>query len=98
LRSGYLKSIENINELNYVFDARKLNNNDVTFIKNQFKDLFTTKKTDIFNTIWDNQELRNSLFPEIVTNPNITKPQLKLIFENRIENINSNLYGFIKVQ
>jgi len=57
LRSGYLKSIENINELNYVFDARKLNNNDVTFIKNQFKDLFTTKKTDIFNAIWDNQEL-----------------------------------------
>jgi hypothetical protein len=89
LRSGYLKSIENINELNYVFDARKLNNNDVTFIKNQFKDLFTTKKTDIFNAM--KPELKTSLFGQ---NPN-TQFQF---FESMIDDINSDLYKFIKAQ
>ncbi len=48
---GYLTEITNLNQLNYVFEIRKLGANGETFIKNQFKDLFIAKAEDMFNNL-----------------------------------------------
>lgn len=65
--------------------------------KNQDPDLGPTQ-TDIFETIWQNQSLREDLFPELPPSPS---PQQKIQylnnqFKNLTESTNSKLYNFIK--
>ncbi len=68
-----------------------------TFIKNQFKELFEMRKTEIFNTIWNNQQLRGSLFPELDD-----YNEALMEFEDLITQVDNNgnpnsiLYSFIK--
>lgn len=85
----YLGSINSIDELRYFFDAGKIS--DINIVKNRFKSVFTNND-DIFDAIYANSSLRNSLlnnpinevealqrFDELVLqldNPNITNPLL----------------------
>jgi hypothetical protein len=50
-------------------------------------------KQEIFETIWNNQQLRNSLFET-----NIKKADALLDFEDLINSTDSKLYNFIKTQ
>jgi len=66
--------------------------------KKEFSD--PAKKSDIFNTIWDNQGLRNSLFPDLPTNitPQVKQQYFGNQFESLVNSTNSNLYNIIKTQ
>ena len=79
--------IKRLDDLNYVFNTNKA---DITEVKNAFKDLFTAKEDDIFEVIWDNQNLRNSLFGN--RNNNAAKSYFKELVKG---SDNNKLYNFI---
>ena len=70
----------------------KLPANAETFIKNQFKQLFLTKQNEIFDVIWNNNNLRTSLFTHSDEMEAFTE------FENMINSIDTSLYSFIKIE
>ncbi len=78
---------------------------ELSLIKTRFKNMMysnnalTTQGEEIFNTIWDNQQLRGSLFGELDEVNDIIKNQYENNqFQTLINNTNSDLYQFIKVQ
>lgn len=82
----YLKNTDNIDNLRYVFNGQKA---DITQVKNAFKGLFTSKSDDVFGTM--NPSLRESILGR-GNEENIE------LFIQKINNTNSNLYDFIKVE
>jgi hypothetical protein len=70
----------------------KLPANAETFIKNQFKQLFLTKQNEIFDVIWNNNNLRTSLFS------GRTESAARTYFTSLVDNESSVLYNFIKVE
>ena len=78
-------------ELKYIFNKNKV---DETTVKNAFKKLFTgNKQSEIFDVIWNNQNLRNSLFTS-------TDDAVSAFseFETMINTMDNKLFGFIKVE
>ena len=85
-----------INEQKYVFNINKV---DEATVKGAFKDLFIAKSEDIFQTIWNNQNLRNNLFGTNINKANAKLDFMDLINELDDPNIsNPILYSFIKVE
>ncbi|MDM1399054.1 hypothetical protein HX049_18180 [Myroides odoratimimus] len=89
--NGYMKSIKSLDELKYVFDLYKLGNGGEDFIKKQFKELFEKKADDIFDAM--TPELKTELFGS-----NLNESFQRKMFNSLIENENSKLYKFIKVE
>jgi len=86
-----LENSNTIDEIVYVFNFNKANvTNDIL---PAFKTLFSdpTRKTEIFNAIWDNQGLRNDLF-----GTGISRVDAELDFLDLINSTDSKLYNFIK--
>jgi hypothetical protein len=85
------------NSLEYVFDAKKIPN--VGDIKTAFQKLMydgknlTTQGTEVFNTIWGNNNLAGNLFG------NRLEPAAKLYFTSTlVSDISSSFYNFINVK
>jgi hypothetical protein len=97
-QNGAFGNINNLNKFEWIAEASR--GNDETVLKELWKNVFKTKKTDIFNTIWDNQGLRNSLFPDLPTNitPQVKQQYFGNQFESLVNSTNSNLYNIIKTQ
>jgi hypothetical protein len=83
----YLQNTTDVKNIKYIFNGAKASESQV---KNAFKSLLSnpTKKTEIFNAM--KPELRESLFKK--TNLN----EQKAVFEGMINNLDSDLYKFIK--
>lgn len=80
----YLANSNSLAELKYIFNGSKASE---TVVKNAFKDLFVDKKVEIFQTM--PSQLRES----ILGSGNANRFDL---FEQAINNTESNLYKFIK--
>lgn len=76
-------------KFHYEFDAKKFANREK--IIEQFKKMYQKNAKEVFEVIWKNDNLKNSLFGK-----NITKNDALLDFTELIKNTNSNLYNFIK--
>ncbi len=108
----YLRKISKMSDLEYWFDKRKINNE--TTIKNIFKSKMLTTTTpeslttigqSVFDKIWGNVALRESLFPR-ANYPSMNDVQYKdaanvdfiTFVGNTKDNMNSSFYDFIKVK
>ena len=83
----YIHNSSNLDELEFIFNAAKA---DETTVKNAFKNLFSIeiKKNELFNAM--TPQLKLNLF-------NTTNEILqKSYFDSFINDINSDLYKFIK--
>jgi hypothetical protein len=85
----YLRDPElgSLNNLHYVFNGQKA---DIMQVKNAFKELFTNKMDEIFEVIWNNQGLKNSLFGG--RNNNAAKSYFNELIQG---SDNNRLYNFI---
>jgi hypothetical protein len=82
-----------------LFTVNAVAQNGKTFIKNQFKQLFLTKQNEIFQVIWDNNNLRTSLFGPISQSQlNLVKDSKKVIFTNWVNTMDNKIYKFIKIE
>jgi hypothetical protein len=91
-----------MNNIEYWFDAKK--EKDVSKIRQKFKDMMysgsnlTTTGLDVFNTIWTNTSLRESLFPQP---PGSSIPQWKVNAQQNfilmINTLDNNFFKFINV-
>lgn len=104
---GYFKNIATIDDLQWIAHFKKLQAGGwstqaiaQTNLKNMWKTVFQKRKTEIFNTIWDNQSLRGSLFPNLPTEitPIVKQQYFTNQFDNLVNTTESILYNFIKVQ
>lgn len=87
----YLQGVSNIEELRYIFNKSKIQ--DLLVVKGEFKKMFLNNTEEIFDVIWNNQSLRTSLFPRI------NDPIKGLdAFNKSVNNMDSNLYKFIKIE
>lgn len=98
---NYIASINDMNELAYVINVGKASVDDV---KLAFKSMLSNpiKKMEIFEVIWENHSFRESLF-DLSSYPSyLNQNQLKEIiitdFSDLVNNTQSSLYQFIKVQ
>ncbi len=86
---NYMASISRISELKYIFNEAKISTIDA---KTGIRSFINSgnNKTEIFDVIWNNQMLRNDLFP------NTSDPvQAFAMFEGMIGEINNPFYNFI---
>jgi hypothetical protein len=88
---AYLSLIDNFSRLRYVFNDKKL---DISAAKNKMKDVFnsTTRKDDIFNTIWANPLLKLNLFGS-----SLTKSQAQIQFYSLVNSFDDKIYIFVDV-
>jgi hypothetical protein len=76
----------------YSLSSQCLGRNGKTKIKEQFQKIYQANDYAIFETFWQNEGLRGTLFPEK------SEAQAKADFINYSTNLNSNLYYFINVE
>ena len=76
-----------MDNFHFIFNGQKA---DITQVRSAFNRLFTNKTDEIFEVIFENQNLRNSLF-----DINSVMPP-KQQFNQLIDNTSSYLYKFIK--
>ena len=62
-------------------------------MKGQWKSVFQSKADEIFEVIWDNQSLKNSLFDS-----GLTKAEAKLDFIDMVSSTDDALFKFIKME
>jgi hypothetical protein len=101
-----LNDVNNMNKLRYYFDAKK--GATTTYVKNVFKkmmmqnNILTAQGNNVFNAIWGNAGLRESLFPRTDYDNNFDENQYKnaslLDFKTDITNTENEFYNFIKVK
>lgn len=98
-------ALSDIENLSYYFDAKKLvastefpnapfANVDEAweFIAGKFKSIYANPNNQIFETIWMNQGLRSDLFEDMSIS------QARAVYNALIDDFNSDLYQFIKIQ
>lgn len=85
---SYLAETDDIGKINYVFDAKKFNNRNK--IMEQFQTMYQKNIDDVFDVIWNNQSLRNSLFDN--RNNNAAKNYFRELVQG---SDNNRLYNFI---
>ena len=94
---GAFSRINNINEYKWV--ATALKNNEITHLKQLWKQAFSDNAETAFNTIWDNNNLRTSLFGSGISKADAELDFLDLINELDNPNVtNPILYSFIKAE
>ncbi|MBU2062673.1 MAG: hypothetical protein KKH44_12605 [Bacteroidetes bacterium] len=98
-------AVTSMSKINYYFDAKKLaGTNNITkedWVRTVFKDMMYNATTqalkqqgnEVFEVIWGNTGLRESLFPGI-SDKNLGQDK----FEEMIETVNSVFYNFIIVK
>ncbi|UII29068.1 hypothetical protein LVD15_11745 [Fulvivirga maritima] len=97
--NGYLRNIESFDKFQWKAYFDKLKSawgseaNALTQMKSQWKTVFESKSDDIFEVIWGNQNLKNSLFDS-----GLTKADAKLDFVDMVSSTDDALYKFIKVE
>ena len=90
----YLENSNTLSELKYIFNGTKASE---TQVKEAFKELFVAKKVEIFNVIWSNVNLRNSLLNNPIDEIQGLQRFTNLINELGDPNIsNPKLYSFLK--
>ena len=92
--------------LEYWFDERKITGTDEnakkTAVKQKFQEMMlqnetlTQRGTEVFNAIWGNGDLRESLFP--VNNTEALKTAALNEFRQMCVDLNEDFFGFIKVK
>jgi hypothetical protein len=103
----YLQKISSMNEIAYVFKNRGAVTTQK--VKAQFQEIFRgTVKTDnegnviygyeIFVEFWNNQALRNSLFPTITGSTSQDEKDAKLLFIAMVNLLNNSIYNFVVVK
>jgi len=88
--NGAFSRITNLNQYQWV--ATSLKNNDLNHLKQLWKKAFIENETTAFQTIWNNTELRGSLFG------NRTEQLARNYFNTLINNENSIIFNFIKIE
>jgi len=97
--NGYLKNVDNLDKLEWKVGLEKLTNkgwidaNALSNMKSQWKNVFESKTDEVFETIWGNQNLKNSLF-----DTGLTKAEAKLDFADMVSTTDDTLFKFIKVE
>jgi hypothetical protein len=86
--------VNSLNELEYYFDLQKLGlslSDAQALVKNRFKAVYTNNSSDLFDILFENQNLKNSLgwTDEVSANS---------VFNSMINDMNSILYNFIKIE
>lgn len=102
----YLRNINSLNDLEYVFDKDNIEKNGEAnaenYVKLRFQGLFQNKQNEIFETIWENARLRGSVFPETAGKNqqwlDSNKLRIKSEFVAQISDIKDDFYNFIKVK
>jgi hypothetical protein len=96
--------------LEYWFDERKITGADEnakkTAVKQKFQEMMlqnetlTQRGTEVFNAIWGNANLRESLFPrpQQMTDDNLYRQFAFQSFMQKVINMDETLFGFIKVK
>ena len=62
-------------------------------MKSQWKTVFESRADDVFKTIWENQNLKNSLFDS-----DLSPLEAKLDFVDMVRTTDDVLFKFIKVE
>jgi hypothetical protein len=93
--------------LEYWFDERKITGTDENAkkiaVKQKFQEMMlqngtlTQRGTEVFNAIWGNGDLRNSLWNS-QQYPNLNESQAKIIFTSWISDTSNSFYNFIYVK
>ncbi len=94
---AYIAEINSIDDMKYFFRS----NEGVTkiFLKGKFKTMISNNSDSIFDIIWGNQNLRNSLFGIIPVNQlSILKVNKKTIFKDWVLNQDNILFKFIEIK
>ena len=97
--NGYLRNIESFDKFQWKAGFNKLKSawgseaNALTQMKSQWKTVFENKSDDIFEVIMDNQNLKSSLFPNLVD-----ETQIRAVFDKMIRDTDDRLFKFIVVE
>jgi hypothetical protein len=94
--SAYMGKIKNIDEMKYFFKS----NTGVTeaLAKAQFKELFTQKSSNVFDIIWSNQNLKNSLWNPVNLPGGFTKAVAKSEFDSWVLAGDNRLFSFVNIK
>ena len=101
---GPLQKIDNFSQYNYVAFLKRFGGSSsdqaISHLKSLWQNVFQgPKKDDIFEAIWGNQNLRESLWDDI---PDVISSQIKDKYKNKFYDLagetSSELYSFIKAQ
>lgn len=97
--NGYLKNLKSMDDFEWKAGFGKLEGswsseaNALTEMKKQWKSVFESNADEIFDVIWENQNLRNSLFES-----GLEKADIKSDFLEMISDTNDSFFNFIKVE
>lgn len=97
--NGYLKNVKSMDDLEWKAGFDKLKStwgseaNALTEMKKQWKAVVQSKSDEVFDVIWDNQSLRNSMFA-----PGLEKVNVKADFLDMIKDTSDSFFNFIKVE
>ena len=100
----YLNKINNMNELSYYFDEALINakgqSEEKQYVKNIFQKLLTNANTQsaVFAVIWNNQNLRASLFTGIDFTQTDAEATCLGLFNTMVSDTNNSFYNFINVE
>ena len=100
LIDGYFRNVNSLEQFEWVVAFRKLKAKGLpskpealAHMKLQMKEVYEARGDDVFNSLWANPNLRNNLFQGL-SNPQ----QARTIFNSYIDDVQSPLYNFIKVE
>lgn len=93
---SYLSQIGSMEELRYVFNDRKTN---IFEARTKMQSLLQGSKKDaIFEVIWNNIPLKNSLWnPDDYPTGGITKNEALITFMDWLQNLNDKIYIIVDV-
>ncbi len=92
---SYLRNINNFDELNYVFDIRKLT---PVQAKEKMQEYMKSNANAIFEEIWTNDNLRKSIWKDLTTPPTPDEKASSYSgFLNMIKNTNLSFFNFVTV-
>ncbi|MCB0647791.1 MAG: hypothetical protein KDC49_14075 [Saprospiraceae bacterium] len=91
----YLQAINSFEELEYIFDGEKASYKDAV---DAFQGLYRNKSEEIFDVIWGNEVLQNSIYPRNEFPNSLPKSIAFQLFNTWIQDKNSKLYNHIELR
>ena len=98
--NGYLRSIKNIDDLEWKAGLDKLKNkgwtdaNALSNMKEQWQSVFKNKSDEIFEVIWENESLRNSLFGNLAS----SQTNSRYLFNSLVQKTDDKIFKFVIVE
>jgi len=98
--NGYLKNVKSMDDLEWKAGFDKLKSawgseaNALTKMKGQWKSVFQNKADDIFDVIWENENLRNSLFGNLAS----SQTNSRALFNTLVQNTDDKIFKFVIVE